>query len=325
VVGVVGRLHLSPISDHVRLDAPVRLVRAGELVGGHPPRRKGRNAAVGLDAPDADPLHHVGRVVQRPPQPPLTPGENDMMTMVSPVGIMLYDFDDESGAFTDYRNFEIPYFSFSGVCFSPSDRFLYVGNADNLYQVDLDSDRENPIIHDYGSIFTTDIDPVGWGIGVGNMVTGPDCRIYISAGGTTNFMHVIHNPEGEGEAAELEKYIPIPNLFFFDFPTTPNLFPHCDPNIAFDIKTSVLKPIETAYPMVVFPNPASAHTTINIDPNYAGQLFVYDMHGRLMLQDAIPQNTYKHQVDLFKWTAGMYLLRYESEQGVYVGKLLVER
>jgi len=250
---------------------------------------------------------------------------NDMMTMVSPVGIMLYDFDDESGAFTDYRNFEIPYFSFSGVCFSPSDRFLYVGNADNLYQVDLDSDRENPIIHDYGSIFTTDIDPVGWGIGVGNMVTGPDCRIYISAGGTTNFMHVIHNPEGEGEAAELEKYIPIPNLFFFDFPTTPNLFPHCDPNIAFDIKTSVLKPIETAYPMVVFPNPASAHTTINIDPNYAGQLFVYDMHGRLMLQDAIPQNTYKHQVDLFKWTAGMYLLRYESEQGVYVGKLLVER
>ncbi len=251
--------------------------------------------------------------------------KNDMMTMVSPVGIMLYDFDDESGAFTDYRNFEIPYFSFSGVCFSPSDRFLYAGNADNLYQVDLESDRENPIIYDYGSIFTTEIDSIGWSIGVGNMVTGPDCRIYVSAGSGSNFMHVIHHPEGEGEAAELQKYIPIPNRFFFDFPTAPNLFPHCDPDIAFDIQTSVLEPVESAYPMVVFPNPATEVTTINIDPNYAGQLFVYDMHGRLMLQDAILQNTYKHQVDLSDWTAGMYLLRYESEQSVYVGKLVVEK
>jgi len=249
---------------------------------------------------------------------------NDMMTMVSPVGIMLYDFDDETGAFTDYRNFEIPFFGFSGVCFSPSDRFLYAGNADNLYQVDLESDRENPLIHDYGSLFTTEIDAVGWPIGVGNMVTGPDCRIYVSAGSTSNFMHVIHNPEGEGEEAELQKYIPLPNRFFFDFPTIPNLFPNCDPTIEFDIRTSVIGPVDAAFPMVVFPNPASEFTTINIDPNYEGQLTVVDMNGRIILQDVIRKNTYEHQLEVSSWPSGMYLLRYESALGVFTGKLVVE-
>ena len=250
--------------------------------------------------------------------------KNDMMAFVSPVGINVYDFDDETGAFTDYRNFEIPYFSFSGVCFSPSDRFLYAGNSDNLYQVDLESDRENPSIYDYGSIFTTELDEFGWPVAVGNMVTGPDCRIYISAGSTINFMHVIHNPEGLEEEARLEKYIPLPKLFFFDFPTAPNLFPHCDPSIEFGIKTSVLEPVNVEHPMVVFPNPASDQTSINVHPDYAGRLYVYDMQGRLVQEDAVSENTSNHTLSVQGWLSGLYVLRYESEQGVFVGKLVVE-
>jgi len=137
-------------------------------------------------------------------------------------------------------------------------------------------------------------------------------------------MHVIHNPEGLEEEANLEKYIPTPKRFLVDFPSIPNLFPHCDPSIEFGIKTSVLEPVDAAYPMVVFPNPAKESTTINIDPAHEGLLSVIDMQGRILVQDFVEINTSQYKLDVAGWIPGLYVLRFESDKGVYIGKLMVE-
>ena len=246
--------------------------------------------------------------------------KNDMMAFNSLVGLMLYDFDDETGELSNYRNYPIPSVgAYSGQCFSPSDRYVYAGNGERIYQIDITSDPDDPEIYDYGYQFITGAN--GWPISVGNMMTGPDCRIYISAGSATNYMHVVHYPDRQGADAELEKHIPLPMRMKQHFPQVPNLFPTCDSSISWGIHTSVLEPTDPQDPIVMYPNPATTEVQLTLPLTSSGRLTVYNMMGNPIIEmDKSPGIGNLH-IDTTEWYSGSYVVVYESKDGSYRGML----
>ena len=193
----------------------------------------------------------------------------------------------------------------SGLCFSPSDRFVYVSNAERIFQIELSSDPDNPDMFDYG--FQWIPGPNGFPIGIGNMMTGPDCRIYISSGTTTNFMHVIHFPDRKADDAELQKHIPVPMRIDNEFPMIPNIFSSCDNTIAFDINTSVLEPVDFENPLVLYPNPATDRTTLRVDPALEGFVEIFDVLGNSVLKVEKSKGERDITIDLNSIDVGGYL------------------
>lgn len=53
-------------------------------------------------------------------------------------GVILYDFDAQSGLLSNYRTIPYPNMEEAhGLVFSPNSRFIYVSSLEDLYQIDL--------------------------------------------------------------------------------------------------------------------------------------------------------------------------------------------
>ncbi len=252
---------------------------------------------------------------------------NNMMAINSIEGLLVYDFDDLTGTLSNYRCYKYPTLTSdgesrvaTGLCFSPSDKYVYVSNAENVFQIDLSSDSEAPVIYDYGFQWT--IGPNGWPIGIGNMMTGPDCRIYLAPGTSTNFIHVIHFPDEQGEAAGLENYIPLPMRVNHHLPLIPNIFSSCDNTIAFDINTSVLEPVDFEHPLVLYPNPATDRTTLRVDPSLEGFVEIFDVLGNSVLKIEKSKGERDITIDLNSIDVGGYIIHFISQGKRYTSKLI---
>ncbi len=195
-------------------------------------------------------------------------------------GLMVYDFNKVSGSLSNYRAFQYPTRNPEGLCFSPSNQYVYVSNGEHIFQIDITTDPDNPDIHDYGNQYIAG--PNGWPIGIGSMLTGPDCRIYIAPSSTTNYMHVIHNPDEQGEGAGLEKHIELPMRVGNSFTNVPNLFSTCDSTIEWEITTSIVDVADNVSDIYIYPNPSAYTTTVSLPTGGSGKLYVYDIMGQLV-------------------------------------------
>ncbi len=112
-----------------------------------------------------------------------------------PNGVMLYDFNNQTGVLSNYRSINyqttVPNAA-EGVAFSPDNHFLYLTAARHIWQLDMQSLSSSEAVYDMGEVSLPD--ETGWPIGVGDMYLGPDCRIYVGPGTTTYYIHVIHQP-----------------------------------------------------------------------------------------------------------------------------------
>ncbi len=199
-------------------------------------------------------------------------------------GAMLYDFDNATGELSNYRNFIYPNpnnGTAEGLAFSPNGRFLYLTAGRDLFQLDLhDSDPVASTVH----IAQVSLpDETGWPIGVGYLHPGPDCRLYVSPGTTTFYIHVVHQPDEKGTDCQFEvKAIKTPTRLAFDLPNLPmyRFDGDCDGNIGWGIVGTQELEV-TQEPMHAFPNPASDIVTVTLPENHGWQaLTVHDMLGR---------------------------------------------
>ncbi|HNG90552.1 MAG TPA: hypothetical protein PK858_10115, partial [Saprospiraceae bacterium] len=110
-------------------------------------------------------------------------------------------FDRCSGVFYDQRLFdfqgETP--SFVGVAFSPNSRFLYISRTLKIEQYDLlasdiQASRQTVAEHD------------GMGASFYQAMLAPNNKIYLTAGGLTKFLHVIHAPDSLGVACRVMQH-----------------------------------------------------------------------------------------------------------------------
>ncbi len=128
--------------------------------------------------------------------------------------LVIMDFDRSTGMVSNeriqYRQDSLAFFT-NGLEYSPSGRYLYLANLHNIFQFDTWAD----------DIFATEQVVMEWDESVSlspglddprfgrpntfNMMQrGPDNKIYISGGTQGNYLHIIHKPNEEGRACEVE-------------------------------------------------------------------------------------------------------------------------
>ena len=226
-------------------------------------------------------------------------------------GLWVYDFDRSTGTFSNERSLIVaqdPNSTFSGLEFSPNSRFIYLCDADSLFQVDLwepdledgkiliDTYRDNPL-DQFGTRFF-------------KSALGPDCRVYIRGGSGSKFMHVIHKPDEKGLACDFE----MRGIVFPQFISTgsfPN-FPRyridedevCDPTI-----TSLFgDDIFYRRDLDVYPNPVRDNLTIQFPEGHRGHVYIIDMQGQIVWSG--DNNNPKTQLDVSFLSSGTYSVEY---------------
>ncbi len=242
-------------------------------------------------------------------------------------GLLLYDFDRQDGALSNVRKLGVPLpdnASFATCEWSSNSRFLYLATGDSVWQVEVAFDN----LED-GKVFIAEYngvrDPFSTQFFVSTL--GPDCRIYIRPGSSSNSFHVIHKPNEKGVACDLvQQGIKLPEISSTgSFPNFPRFRvdeeEKCDPTLL-----TVLG--ETVYwrrDLKVFPNPASEYVWVELPEAIRGDIFILDMEGQMILHK---ENSFgKVQVDISGITTGLYSIEFVPEDNkdtvVYTSRLVV--
>jgi PKD domain len=136
--------------------------------------------------------------------------------------IRIFSFDRAEGVFTDETFLDLSdVFWLTGMAVSPNSRFLYAFNFDTIWQFDLEADdiKASQIIVSINDGFYSPFEPLYTMFNLG--VLGPDGRIYIGTGNTTDRLHVINYPDREGLACDVQQHsivLPTYNASMPNFP-----------------------------------------------------------------------------------------------------------
>lgn len=234
--------------------------------------------------------------------------------------LIILDFDRCEGVFSNPVKVSIPIDTFmfygqqkviggggNGLCFSPSNRFIYVNSLYTLWQYDL---LQNPVDSSVQVIFfwTDSNEYLGQ---FNQMHLAPNGKIYAANyQGFTDALHVINHPDSAGTACGFVKWgLPITtnnanvvsNMLHFRMGALTGS--GCDTlNTAISYEPLADRKIQ------VFPNPASDYIEVDL-MNYSRyhpqqQFYLYNTQGQLVKQVALPYLSARLQVsDL---PAGVY-------------------
>jgi Secretion system C-terminal sorting domain len=135
--------------------------------------------------------------------------------------ITLYEFDRCEGSLTRKNTFHENDGLFTGVAFSPSERYLYADNNTELWQWDLQS-KDITSSQTLVDTFDGFEQPVIGVMQFGPMVNAPDGKIYIiPSAGSSKYLHVIDRPDlPASECKFLQHHIP---LNVWNARTAPNI------------------------------------------------------------------------------------------------------
>ncbi len=238
-------------------------------------------------------------------------------------GVLLYDFDNETGELSNFRNIPYPDSKHvaQGMCFSPNNRFIYVTTAENVYQIDL---QENNEVYHVGHYRSFDGDH--WPVGLGMIFSGPDCRLYVSPGSTTYYLHVILNPDEKGEDCNfVERAIELPSNLPNHLPNLPQYryLTGCDTGIEFPFSTSILDEVLQKTEFKIYPNPASDYIEVVLTKmGRWRQWRIIDFAGQKVLDGRYND---MEKIDISGLSQGMYFLQLIDKSGnVRIGKFVVE-
>jgi len=203
--------------------------------------------------------------------------------------IYLYGFDNATGQLSDPQEVSYPVAQGEhglGIAFSFDSRFVYTTTNTDLYQIDLQDGNSVEHIAHHASL-----DENHWPVVMGNLYLGPDCRMYVSPGSTTYYLHVVHRPNEKGAACGFEaRALRSPSNINVDLPNLPmyRFGGACDSTIAFPYRDTVSASVELLVDgnVEVFPNPMVDYFTVS----FTGQV---PLHARLLLFDGLGRPQYE--------------------------------
>lgn len=231
-------------------------------------------------------------------------------------GVRVYDFDRENGVLSNEQVIPWVYYGdgtgiFTTCEWSPSSRFLYLAQADSLFQVDTSVEPlvdGMTFIEEYNGV----LDPVGTFFF--KSALAPDCRIYIRPGSSSNSFHVINKPDELGQACDfVQQGIRLPHVSGAgSFPNFPRFRvdeeEKCDPQI-----TSILgEDIYWRRDLVAYPNPVRDRLTIDLPSaiQTKGHLYIIDMQGQELGQHTIDGLHSEETLDMSGYAVGSYSIEF---------------
>jgi len=245
--------------------------------------------------------------------------------------LLFFEFNREDGTIHNLRKAKIfngpeSNASFSSIEFSSNSRFLYAAVGDSLWQVDLYENDLNDGI-ELIDVYDGTLDP--FPTVFTQMALAPDCKIYIAPSSSTNSYHVINKPNEKGTSCDfVQRGIQLP--FTSSTAGLPN-FPKfrvdedekCDPTIG----TMFGEVVFYRRDLTAFPNPSKGQVTIEIPEAINGQLYVFDMQGREVIQNIEINNRHEKQLDLTNLSSGSYTIEFipldTSEKLIWTNKIVI--
>lgn len=114
--------------------------------------------------------------------------------------------------------------------------------------------------------------------------------------------------------------------------TSTNCTPPPPPPIApLEEETTQLKPTEETIQrgtsiFTIYPNPTDGYITVSVDSEHKGlnMIQVYDVTGRLIMNKKVEVNTQSTLLDIKKYPAGIYLMRFVHGNGHIVSKKIIK-
>lgn len=255
-------------------------------------------------------------------QSTFSPDGRQMARFIPYNDIMLYDFNRETGRFSNYRSIGVDYgtsWAYEGGCaFSSSSRFLYISAMKRIYQFDLwasDISATQTAVAEWDGF----IDPVSTNFY--DCQLGPDCKIYIIAGGDTRYYHIIHNPDEPGLACNVEQHgLVLPTPSGASIPYFPNyrLGPignpgqPCMPTVSINPGPAIRVPAVRAWP-----NPAATQLTLEWSAGLRGpvRINLFDVYGRPVKTATVTAGTGSYTLPVGDLNAGMYRYVVQADAG----------
>jgi hypothetical protein len=242
------------------------------------------------------------------------------------MGALLYGFDAATGELSAPAALPYPEPGAArGLAFSPNSRFVYVTTLDHLYQIDLEASGASDQVAHLGYMRGEDLD--GWPVAAGMMHLGPDCRVYISPSSTSRFLHVIHQPDLPGPAAQAEKMaIYTPTRVTFHLPNIPmfRFGGSCDSTIAWGIPAEAAEPLPPAEGARLFPNPASDWAYLELPAGHAwAWAAAYDARGQEVRRIRLAPGQREAEIATAGWPPGLYFVRLGPQGGGPALRLVV--
>lgn len=237
--------------------------------------------------------------------------------------IDVYDFDRCTGLLSNFKRvqFENPGLG-NGVSISPNSRYLYEARIGNIYQYDLYSDTLSVVqVSEYDGYES----PLPTPPFLGQLA--PNGKIYYSTFNSNNVLHVIHNPNEEGLACNVELHgVQLPTYNNGTIPNHPNyrlgrlIGSPCDTINWDEDTTSIVNTSLSPKSFEVFPNPSSSQ--INFEISEITSFKVTDYLGRTIKkgQAKIGENS----LDVSDFVSGVYFLTLE-ENIPMIAKFVVQR
>ena len=237
----------------------------------------------------------------------------------------LMRFDRCSGQFYgelafDFQGDTVPSM---GVAFSPDSKVMYVSSPVKIYQYDLtasDVPASRQVVAEYDGFA-----PNGFPTTFFQAMLAPDNKIYLTATGSTKYLHIIHSPNNLGTACNVEQHglelatrhaFMVPNFPYFrlyDLPGSP-----CDTLGINGPVSAVGEPQseDEQTEIRLWPNPATDLLTIQY-PNVseASAWLITNAYGQIMQRGEWVVGAATTEVDISKLPSGSYFFRLQGQDG----------
>ena len=262
-------------------------------------------------------------------QTTFSPLGDKMIRYYPDLDVRLYSFDRSTGVFTDYQTITLNTgnsFDFDGGCaISPSGQYLYIAALTNVYQFDLLAPE---ISATQTTVATWDgfVDPIA--IAFWHCQLGPDCKIYINGGGDTRYYHIIHNPDEQGLACNVEQrglIFPVPNGASIPYFPNYRLGPIDNPGLPCSAVVATQQPQFVVPEVSVWPNPANQQVNFSIPNGGILHLELADAYGRLVREVPI-SGAETYTLPVVDLPAGVYFWKLLQKNGeTRAGRVVVAR
>ncbi|MBL0046074.1 MAG: T9SS type A sorting domain-containing protein [Flavobacteriales bacterium] len=224
----------------------------------------------------------------------------------------VFDYDRCTGELNGLRHAAIDSSQYAAfAAYSPSGRFLYVTWVDRIYQYDTQAaDLQDSRVT--VAVWDSTYDPVPpFALLFMNMCLAPDGKIYVSTGNVSRFLHIIDQPDSLGLACNVQLHAHSRQTYTDNsIPYRPNY--HLGPLAGSLCDTLGLAISELTHPpaIVAYPNPNSGTFVLRY-PAHAevGELKVFDLNGRCVLSERIPQWSSLGQFEIEHAPSGIYECR----------------
>jgi hypothetical protein len=244
-------------------------------------------------------------------------------------GTDLFYFDRCNGlmTFDKHINFPVDTTQYSGICFSPNGKYIYITTAYNVWQMDISVSFPMTTLTKIGE-YDGYADPFGTYFFFPERA--PDGKIYITTSNGTRRLHTIHQPDALGLTCDfrqhdillptyaLQPLMNTPNYRLFDLQGSP-----CD-TLGIDGYVDTYEPTTTEeLEVFVYPNPAISGDVCYVQTNQQiTEVSLVASDGRVILDTPAFGSQFGFTLPELLPT-GVYFVHIKLESGVGVVKKLV--